>query len=109
MRFCKSHCSACRRHFTSDGAFDAHRETVSESPNYRRECRDPYELKKDGALVLVEASDDGTCRLSGEIEYPVTIWKFNLSADQVAQLRGLSEPDNRANEANSASIGGIAP
>lgn len=68
-RTCRFHCAACRRHFTSLRAFDAHLAWDDEEPDRegwgRRQHLDALDLP--GVLRLVP----GVCRISGNGGAPI--------------------------------------
>ena len=77
---CTNHCSACRLHFHSLAAFEAHRRGFA--------CLAPADLVdltgRDRLEVLTE---HGECRMYETVERDVTIWTMAGSRERIAHWR----------------------
>jgi hypothetical protein len=100
---CTNCCSACRSHFTSLEAFDAHRACDHAEG---RHC-----LYPDGVESLRVASENGVCSMLAEPRTGVTVYATVRNADARARL-SLRETPRRLSEAKEGSaprIGRKAP
>jgi hypothetical protein len=85
---CTFHCSACRRHFHSLAAFDAHRvgDFASNDPDMRRRCEHPLDLlNEDGEMRLVALTERGVCHAYEASEAPVTVWTMRDSLERARE------------------------
>lgn len=107
-RTCRYCCPACRRHFTSLAAFDAHRvgDHQSSDPATRRRCVDPRDVLAARAHTAYAQPDlatlartvakprysepvTGECRMLAEPVPDVPLWSLAPSKAQAAWLAGL--------------------
>lgn len=81
---CSSHCRACGLHFSSDGAFDAHRA----GPMDERYCVDVHEERdRAGRLRFIERATDGFCGVVHTED--VTVWTLRQNMEGAERLREL--------------------
>jgi hypothetical protein len=92
---CTNHCSACRGHFHSLEAFDAHRvgdfKSTDPETRRRRRCEHPLDLRDaDGEMRLLAITETGECAMYSEVQHGVTIWASARHQDAAVSLREAS-------------------
>jgi hypothetical protein len=98
---CTNHCSACRGHFHSLEAFDAHRvgDFKSTDPETRRRCAHPLDLRDaDGEMRLLAITESGECAMYSEVQHGVTIWSSARHQDAAVSLREGSRSRSEAKD-----------
>lgn len=84
---CRSHCPSCGAHFTSDGAFDAHRAGSHREGD--RHCLDPEPV--EGLRVV---TDSGRCEISRPHSEGIELWEHGRHVDAARRRsgRGVAVP-----------------
>lgn len=83
---CTGCCGGCGRHFTSQTAFDEHRQRKVEGGKSTWHCVDPSVIGS-----LERATENGTCRIPPHQDEPLTdvvVWKVAGSSERFAEVFG---------------------
>lgn len=89
--YCRDHCFACGRHFSSLEAFDRHRVGSFRDPDDPRRCTSPIDVTNQTGEAVYEVRDPGACTITDE--KPALVWGLAGAREDAARRLRTAKAD----------------